>query len=510
MALNRKIAYIDLSRKKVKIAPIPLEWRRKFIGGRGVGSYLVSKYAFPECNPLGSDNAVVISAGLLGGTLAAPLGCTFIMSKSPLTNLLSQVQLKGLFASEMRWAGFDHLVITGRGEKPAYLYIHNGTVEIRDAKGVWGKNISKAHEQIRKDLKNEDIRILGIGPAGENLVRFATIVSDQNTISGRTGIGAVFGSKNIKAVVCRGTMDLEIKRPEEVLKCKRNGVEQVAAIKGKNSNSADQLGLDLTIRDIPASKLTDCGFDSVTKSDLLIRDLGMDPLAVIGILNWIFALFEKGKISEKDTVVPNINRDDPENVLKMIHDIAHRKGFGDILAQGPFPAAGLIGHSSIKYFFPVKWLIKIYSEDASYGPFGLDETNEMILDCLGIGADISYDSISGPMDFSRIIEQIQLNTGLTFDDNQLKKVAYRCYALERLFNLREEVPGKNDFDPDCRFDVPSGLNMTGAMWDSIDLKTFKLKVREYHRQRKWNKKDLFKADIFKKLEIADLWSTVKG
>ena len=261
MALNRKIAYIDLNQKKIKIAPIPLEWRRKFIGGRGIGGYLASKYAFPECNPLGSDNAVVISAGLLGGTLAAPLGCTYIMSKSPLTNLLSNVQLRGLFASEMRWAGFDHLVITGRNENPVYLYINNGTVEIRDAKRVWGKNVSQAHEQFRKDLKNEDIRILGIGPAGENLVRFATIVSDQNTISGRTGMGAVFGSKNIKAVVCRGTMDLEIKHPEEILKCKRNGVEQVAGIKIKNSNDADPVGPNLTIRNITASKLTDNDFD---------------------------------------------------------------------------------------------------------------------------------------------------------------------------------------------------------------------------------------------------------
>jgi len=510
MALNRKIAYIDLNQKKIEIAPIPLEWRRKFIGGRGVGSYLLSKYAFPECNPLGSDNTVVISAGLLGGTLAAPLGCTFIMSKSPLTNLLCQVQLKGLFASEMRWAGFDHLVITGRSEYSIYLYINNGTVEIRDAKRVWGKNVSQAYEQIRKDLKNEDIRILGIGPAGENLVRFATIVSDQNIISGHTGMGAVFGSKNIKAVVCRGTMDLEIKHPEEILKCKTNGVEPVASIKKKNSNGADPFGLNQTIRDITASKLIDIGFDWFSTGDFLIRELGMDPLAVLGILNWVFTLFEKGNIKAIDTDIPSISREDSEAVLKMIHDIAYRKGYGDILAQGPFRAARLIGSSPIKHFVPVKWLIKLYSEDPPYGDFGLDETNEMILNCLGIGADKSDDSIFGREGFSRIIEQIHLNTGLIFDDNELKKVAYRCYALERLFNIREEVPCKNDFDPDCSFDVPSGLKMAGAMWDSIDLKTFQRKVSEYHRQRKWSKKDLFKAGVFKKLEIADLWTPAKG
>ncbi len=128
---------------------------------------------------------------------------------------------------------------------------------------------------------------------------------------------------------------------------------------------------------------------------------------------------------------------------------------------------------------------------------------------MGIGSDKSDDSIFRCSDFRHLIEQIRFNTGLTFNDNELKKVAYRCYALERLFNIREEVPGKNDFDPDCSFDVPSGLKMTCAMWDSIDLKTFQRKVKEYHRQRKWNKKDIFKAGVFKKLEIADLWSPAK-
>jgi len=510
MSLNRKIAYIDLNQKKVKITPIPVEWRRNFLGGRGVSAYLLSKYAFPKCDPLGSDNAVVISAGLLGGTLAAPLGCTFIMTKSPLTNLLSCAQLKGLFASEIRWAGFDHLVIMGRAKKPVYLYIHNNTVEIRDAKKVWGKNISKAQEQIRKDLKNVDIRMLSIGPAGENLVRFATILSDQNAISGHTGVGAVLGSKNIKAVVCRGTMDLEIKQPEQVLKYRRKSVGQVTGIKEKNISGTDQFESNLTIRDITASKIIDCNPDSFSESNFLIRDLGIDPLAVRGILNWVFDLFEKGIIKAKETVGLRLNWKVPDTVSEMIKSIAYRKGFGDILAKGPLRAAGLIGYSSLKYFVPVKCLLKLHSEDPSYGNFGRDETNEMIFNCLGISIDKGSHSLFGCGDFSRLIEQIRFNTGLTFDDNELKKIAYRCYAMERLFNIREEVSCRNDFHPDCSFDVPSGLEMTGAMWDSIDLKMFNRKVSEYYKKRRWNKKDLLKAGVFKKLKIADLWPSAKG
>ncbi|MBT8350961.1 MAG: hypothetical protein KJO26_06985 [Deltaproteobacteria bacterium] len=509
MALNRKIAHIDLKRKKINIHPIPLEWRRRFLGGRGTGAYLLSKYALPKCDPLGAENVIVISAGLLDGTLAAPLGCTSIMAKSPLTNLLSQLQLKGLFASEMRWAGFDHLVITHRAKQPVYLYIHNGRVEIRDAKIIWGENVSNTQELIRKDLRYQDVRILGIGPAGENLVRFATILTDQNTFSGRTGMGAVFGSKNIKAVVCRGTTDLEIKQPEEVLKFTRKIVGQVAGANKKDLSPKESLRLNLSIGEVVPTRLTESRFNLLTKYDSLIKELGMDTLAVTEILHWMFALIEKGIIRAKDTMVPKLSRDDSHAVRKMIYDIAFRKGYGDILAKGPFRAAGLIGDSSLEYFLPVKCLIKLYVEDPSEMNFSRDEENEMILNCLGISPDAHDDFHFDKYDFSWAIEQISYNTGLIFSDKELRKIAHRCYAIERLYNIRETMTCSSNFHPDCSFDVPLRLEMTNSQWDSIDLKTFKRMVGDYYRQRKWDKKTLFKAGVFKKLEIADLWSAAK-
>ncbi|MDY6792349.1 MAG: aldehyde ferredoxin oxidoreductase N-terminal domain-containing protein [Thermodesulfobacteriota bacterium] len=537
MALNRKIAYIDLNRKKIDITPIPLQWRRRFLGGRGIGAYLLLKHASPKCDALGSDNVIVISTGLLGGTLATLSGCTFVMAKSPLSNLLCNVQLKGLFASEIRWAGFDHLVITGCARRPVYLYINNGTVEIRDAKKVWGKNVSKAHEQIRQELKNEDIRMIGIGPSGENLVRFATLTTDENAISGRTGIGAVFGSKNIKTVVCRGTMDLEIKRPDDVLKFKTKNAGQADDIQKKNVTQTDQLEQKIAIRDITPSKLTDCGFNSFAESKFLTRELGMDPLAVSGMLNWAFTLFEKGNLKANKANSLKFNPENPDSVGEMIKHIAYRKGVGNILAKGSFRAAAIIGYSSLNYFAPVKWLIKLYSEDplpanfASLMPTGkdtdivepdgleplegnagsitLDEINEMILNCLGIFVEKGLVSLFDGDPLKRLIEQIRFNTGLNFDANELKKIACRCYALERLFNIGEEVTWRNDFHPDCSFDVPSGLEMTGPMWDSIDLKEFKRKVSKYYRQRRWSKKDLLKAGVFKKLEIDDLWPSLR-
>jgi aldehyde:ferredoxin oxidoreductase len=118
----------------------------------------------------------------------------------------------------MRWAGFDHLVVKGRARHPVYLLIHNGNIQIREAKDIWGKGVFESRYIIRRELGDENVRIICIGPAGENLVRYGNITADRNQVSGRTGMGAVLGSKNVKAIVCRGEMDIQIKHPAAALK----------------------------------------------------------------------------------------------------------------------------------------------------------------------------------------------------------------------------------------------------------------------------------------------------
>jgi aldehyde:ferredoxin oxidoreductase len=231
MALNRKIAYINLGKEKIETASIPIEWRRKFLGGRGLDAYLLYKNVPRGCDPLGPDNAAIISAGLLVGTLASASARTHVMAKSPLTNLLGSANMGGFFAPEMRWAGFDHLVIKGRAENPVYLYIHDGEIEIRDAGKVWGKGVYETQDIIRKELGDEETQILCIGQAGENLVRFANVMTGRKNAAGRTGMGAVLGSKNLKAIACRGTMDVVIKNPEEALEYNKEVIDQVISTK---------------------------------------------------------------------------------------------------------------------------------------------------------------------------------------------------------------------------------------------------------------------------------------
>ena len=231
MALDRKIAYIDLSTGKIEIKPIPLDVRKKFIGGRGLDAYLLYNHAPKGCDPLGPENPLIVSGGLLTATCASATARTHVMAKSPLTNLLGSCNMGGFFAPELAWAGFHHLVIKGKADKPVYLWIHNGVIEIRDAAQLWGKTTTETQWAIREELGDEEIKSMVIGPAGEKLVRFANVMTGIKNSGGRTGMGCVMGSKNLKAVAARGTMDIKIAHPVDALDFNKKFIDQITSAK---------------------------------------------------------------------------------------------------------------------------------------------------------------------------------------------------------------------------------------------------------------------------------------
>nr|NJM01725.1 aldehyde ferredoxin oxidoreductase family protein [Desulfobacula sp.] len=231
MALDRKIAYINLTTGDIEIKPIPMEVRKKFLGGRGLDAYLLYNHTKKGCDPLGPDNALIISGGILTATCASATARTHVMAKSPLTGLLGSCNMGGFFAPEMAWAGFHHLVIKGKAKKPSYIYINNGKIEIRDAAGIWGKTVTDTQWAIHDELNDKEVKSLVIGPAGENLVAFANVMTGVKNAGGRTGMGAVMGSKNLKAVACRGTMDVKIAHPVEALEYNKKFIEQITGAK---------------------------------------------------------------------------------------------------------------------------------------------------------------------------------------------------------------------------------------------------------------------------------------
>jgi aldehyde:ferredoxin oxidoreductase len=217
MALKRKIAYIDLGSGRIETKPIPIPVREKFLGGRGLDAYLLYNHLRGGVDALGPENVAIISAGVLGGTCASASARTHVCAKSPLTGYFGSSNMGGFFAPELRWAGFDHLVIKGRAAGPVYLWISNGEIEIRDASRLWGLGTFDTQVEIRAMHDDEDVQALVIGPAGEKLVRYANVMTSVKNAGGRSGMGAVLGSKNLKAVAVRGTMDIGIAHPEEAL-----------------------------------------------------------------------------------------------------------------------------------------------------------------------------------------------------------------------------------------------------------------------------------------------------
>jgi len=231
MSLDRKIAYIDLSTGEIDVQPIPLEIRRKFLGGRGLDAYLLYNHAPKGCDPLSPENPLLVSGGLLTATCASATARTHVMAKSPLTGLLGSSNMGGFFAPELAWAGFHHLVIKGQARKPAYLFIHDGEIEIRDADFLWGKSTTETQWAIREAHDDEEVKCLVIGQAGENLVRFANVMTGIKNSGGRTGMGCVMGSKKLKAIAVRGTLDIAIAHPTEALEYNKRFIDQITSSK---------------------------------------------------------------------------------------------------------------------------------------------------------------------------------------------------------------------------------------------------------------------------------------
>ena len=199
---GKDIAHIDLSRNQTEMRPANPEWVRKYIGGRGLGvRYVLERGA--EIDPLSPDNILCFMAGPLTGSEVNMSGRWALTPKSPLTGTVTDSHQGGWTAARLRWAGFDGLVVEGRAQQPSYLFIEDGRVEIRDATDCWGKDIHETVAFYQERYGEKDVSVCAIGTAGENLVRFAAWLNEDDRAFGRGGTGAVGGSKNLKAIVIR-------------------------------------------------------------------------------------------------------------------------------------------------------------------------------------------------------------------------------------------------------------------------------------------------------------------
>ena len=222
MALCRKIALIDLDRRHIDTFPIAVDDRDRFLGGGGLATYLLCRYSPKKHPPLSAESVCVVSAGLLGGTLSAPQGYTILTAKSEATGLMTRACLKGPFATEMRQAGFDHLVFNGRAKRRTYLFIHNGQIELTEAPNFAEKRPLERRTILRDATAGRETRLLYIKKEGEERFLLADDSFSPDVEPESSGVGAVLADKNIEAVACRGTLDIEVKDPEAIIAYEKN------------------------------------------------------------------------------------------------------------------------------------------------------------------------------------------------------------------------------------------------------------------------------------------------
>ena len=206
-----KILRVDLSTGETETEPMGEEMAKQYIGGIGLGIRLLVDNLKQGTDAFSPDNPLIFVTGPLSGTMGPTAGNGYaVVSKSPATGGVAEAKAHGFFGPDLKRAGYDAVIITGKAEKPVYLWIDDDRVQLMDAKHLWGKSPYETDGAIRKELGDYYIRVSAIGPAGEKLCRFAAIINDEFRAIGRTGMGAVMGSKNLKALAVRGTRDVNV------------------------------------------------------------------------------------------------------------------------------------------------------------------------------------------------------------------------------------------------------------------------------------------------------------
>lgn len=211
-----RIAIIDLSTGETSSKTIDGEILRLFVGGAGLAAKILFPHLAEGLDPLSPEAPLLIITGPLTGTVGPAVGRFVICAKSPQTGLWGESNVGGFFGPELRASGLDGVLITGRANKPVYIWIDEGKIQFRDAQGLWGRTDTyQTQVEIREELTNQRIRVACIGQAGENIIPFASVLCDHGRLAGRTGMGAVFGSKNIKAIAVRGSGEIPIADPKK-------------------------------------------------------------------------------------------------------------------------------------------------------------------------------------------------------------------------------------------------------------------------------------------------------
>lgn len=243
---------INLTTGTVSREPLDPSVARLYLGGRGLGTYILSREVNPSVHPLDASNKVIFSSGPLSGTGAPAASHWNVVTKGALTHAIASSSSGGVFGAMLKYAGCDAVLVEGKADAPVFLWIHDGETEIRNASKLWGKTVPETTDRIR-ELTDEDASVACIGPAGERMSPAANVMNDYTRAAGRSGVGAVLGSKNLKAVAVRGTGAVRVPDP---------GLFRDAMVRARNKLKAHPIGgkgLRMYGTDSLLNVLNECG-----------------------------------------------------------------------------------------------------------------------------------------------------------------------------------------------------------------------------------------------------------
>ena len=618
IVLRRKIAYVNLSDGSYEIRTIPREWRTRFLGGRGINMHLLSHSYASVPDPFSPQNPLIFGAGLLTGLpgFGARMNIT---SRSPESGHLGDSNMGGEFGAEMVRAGVSHLVITGKSQRPVYLFIRDGKIDFCDASKLKGLDTIETQKRIRGQRQEPKAQVACIGPAGENLVRFAAVRNGMKSAAGRTGMGAVMGSKNLKAVAVRGSLDLGISEPDAYRKYylkTLSGLMQTkwAQALGKQgtpvlfrfSNALGFLSVrnnqQVTIGDQGSlleaealepystgmvacfgcpvhcrhrfsmkdgkyrgtrgegpeyasigslgTKLGHLDLETILYATQLCNLYGLDTISTGSYLAWVMELYQRGIIDERLTKIP-LSWGEGKTILDLLDQIAQRRGFGDILAEGSF-AREILGDESRPYLlevkdFPIEMtderlpksfalgmatstrgachmrsrpsidavglpeavLKKMYGGPVSERLSGYlgkarmvwwHELMNAVSDSLGICRFQSVFSSPHGLGYPHFSRLMALAAGLHLTPAEIKKAGERIYTLERRMITGEGISRSEDTLPRRYFEEP--IPEGPSKGEVVCREEFSRMLDEYYRLHGWDEEGIPTPRTLKKLGLS--------
>ena len=209
-----QILRVNLSTGTISIEELNPIWARQTLGGAGLATRYLFELTKPGIDPLGAENVLIFMTGALTGTPSASASRYSVVAKSPQTNLWGQSNSGGFFGPALKWSGFDGVIFEGISPEPVYLSVLDGKAQLHKADHLWGLTVPECDDRLQSEI-GRSVTVACIGPAGENLVRYASIMNNKNRAAGRTGMGAVMGSKRLKAIACGGNQHISLHNPAE-------------------------------------------------------------------------------------------------------------------------------------------------------------------------------------------------------------------------------------------------------------------------------------------------------